>query len=251
VYVGDEVRGELIALAAGSEQPYRGTVAPAVLTADGEVTFDHSEIPVPEVVGHFSFKAKAPGQWMIVARSGDAKATQKVTAKPSVPHPVVFWDFTNPPVSDKEAFSSDFTLIEDQTQRANRAVARIDLPPGRIVPRDKTNELLKVCRLPEDEKLKKENIPGVVFDTMTSPDFACDDPAVGISVVMQSSANWWMPLGDIPLKDAKGWKTYQLDVRSQEQVKAMPAALNIMFILKSNKPVKGSILFDHIGFLVR
>ena len=100
------------------------------------------------------------------------KATHKITVKPSVPRPVVFWDFTNPPVTDKETFSSDFALSEDLTQRANRAVARVDLPAGGIVPADKAKEVLQVRRLPEDDKLNKTNIRGVVFDLMTSTDFA-------------------------------------------------------------------------------
>ena len=72
----------------------------------------------------------------ITARAGDAMATHKIRMKASVPRPVVFWDFTNPPVTDKECFSSDFALAEDLTQRANRAVARIDLPAGGAMPAD-------------------------------------------------------------------------------------------------------------------
>jgi hypothetical protein len=68
---------------------------------------------------------------------------------------------------------------------------------------------------------------------------------------MQSSANWWMPLGEISLNDLKSWKGQQLEVKPPEQIKAMPASLNIMFILNAGKPASGSIYFDHIGFLVR
>jgi Glycosyl hydrolases family 39 len=251
VYVGDEVRGDLIALTAGSERPYRGTLAPAALSANGLATFDHDEIRLPEPVGHFIIKPTSPGELTITAQSPDAKATQKLNVKPSIPHPIVFWDFTNPPVTDSETFSSQYTLIEDQSQRANRAVARVDLPSEGLVPHEKANEAFKVARLPEENKLNKSNIRGIIFDVMTSPDFACDDPDVGITVVMQSSANWWMPLGDISLKDATQWKSRQLDVKLPDYIKAMPAASNIIFLLKANKPVKGSIYFDRIGFMVR
>jgi hypothetical protein len=91
----------------------------------------------------------------------------------------------------------------------------------------------------------------VVFDIMTSPDFTCDDPDASVMVVMQSSANWWMPLGYVPLNDTKQWKTNQLDIKLQDHIKAMPAALNVMFILNASKPAKGSIYFDHVGFMVR
>jgi hypothetical protein len=250
-YVGDQVSGDVVALAAGSEAPYAGSLVPGALTADGDVAFDRSAVRLSECVGHFSMQAKSAGDVTITVRSGDATAKHRMKVKPSVPRPVVFWDFSNPPVTDKETFKSDYTLVEDLTQRANRAVARVDLPAQGKLPVDKANLLLRVDRLPEADTLKKENIRGVIFDVMTSPDFECEDPNVGVLVVMQSPANWWMPLATIPLADAKEWKTQQVDVKSPEHIKAMPSALNVMLILTANKPVKGSVYFDHVGFMVR
>ena len=70
MYAGDQVRGELIALEAGSENPYRGTLAPATLTASGDVTFDRSEVRLAEDVGHFDMQPAAPGELTLTARSG-------------------------------------------------------------------------------------------------------------------------------------------------------------------------------------
>jgi hypothetical protein len=251
MYAGDHIRGEVIALEAGREDPYRGTLAPAALTASRDVTFDRREVRLAEDVGHFDMQPAAPGELTLTARSGDVTATHKITVNPSVPRPVVFWDFSNPPVTDKETFSSDFALKEDLTKRPNRAVARVDLPAGGVVPADKARAVLKISRLPEADKLDKSNIRGVVFDLMTSPDFACDDPDASIMVVMQSPANWWMHLGDVQLKDAGQWKTHQLDATTEDYIKAMPSAMNIIFILNASKPAKGSIYFDRIGFMVR
>jgi hypothetical protein len=251
MYAGDQIRGELIALSGGSQLPYRGTLAPATLTASGDVTFDRSKVRLTEDVGHFDMKPEAPGELTITAQSGGVKATHTITVKPSVPRPVVFWDFTDPRVTDKGAFSSDFALSEDLTQRANRAVARVDLPAGGVVAADRAREIMKVCRLPEADKLNKSNIRGVVADLMMSPDFACDDPNACVTAVMQSPANWWMRLSSVPLKDVKEWKTYELDVMNQEYFKAMPSAFNLIFILEATKPVKGSVYFDRVGFMVR
>ena len=193
---------------------------------------------------------KTPGELTITAQSGDLTTVHTMAVKPSVPRPVIFWDFTDPRVTDKGTFSSSFTLSEDLTQRANRAVARIDLPgDDAVVPEGQ--EILKVFSLPGADRLNKSNIRGVIFDLMTSPDFACDDPDASIMVVMQSPANWWMHLGDVPLRDAKQWKTHQLDVKVQDHIKAMPTAGNIIFILNAGKPAKGSIYLDRIGLLVR
>jgi alpha-L-arabinofuranosidase len=251
MYAGDQIRGELLVLEAGSEDPYRGTLAPATLSAGGDVAFDRSQVRLAEDVGQFGMRPAAPGELTITAQSGDLKAPHTMTVKPSVPRPVVFWDFADPRVTDTDAFSSDFRLSEDLAERANRAVARVELPAAGVAPTERSRLLLKVERLPEGDVLKKENIRGVVFDVKTSPDFACEDPDVGVTVVMQSSANWWMQLGDVPLRDAGQWKTHELETKLEEHIKAMPAALNILFILKANKPVRGSVYFDRVGLMVR
>jgi hypothetical protein len=250
MYVGDAVQGNVIAVAAGTDEPYAGTLAPATVSTSGQAELDRRQVRLAEDVGHFSLKPAAAGELTITAQSGELKATHRLLVKPSVPRPVVFWDFTNPPVTDREMFVSDFDLREDLTQRANRAVARVDLAVKSAVG-DNGNGLLKINRLPDDAKLNKANIRGLVVDVKTSPDFACADPNASIMVVMQSPANWWMKLGTIPLKDAKEWKTHQLAVKNEEYFKAMPSAMNVIFVLQASKPVKGSIYFDKVGFMVR
>jgi hypothetical protein len=111
--------------------------------------------------------------------------------------------------------------------------------------------LLAVSRLPGEATLNKANIRGVTVDVKTSGDFVCDDPNAHIMVVMQSPANWWMQLGAIPLKDATEWKAHQIDVTNDDYTKALPSALNVLFVLRSSKPARGSVYFDHIGFTVR
>ncbi len=252
VYVGDVVWGEVIAAERGSELAYRGSLVPASIQGGGvDAEFDRTHVRLAESVGRFSVKPSAAGQLTITARSGETTATHGITVKPSTPRPVVFWDFTTPPVTDKETFNSHFTLVEDLSQRANRAVARVDLPKAGVVPDEKTRQLLGVMKLPDETKLKKENIRGVTFDFRTSDDFHCDDPNAAVTVAMQSPADWWMTLGDVPLKDAQAWQTHQVGVTLEKHLKAMPSATNVWFVLKTNKPARGSIYFDRIGLVVR
>ena len=173
-YVGDEVPGDLIAVAAGSEKPFASDLPSVVLSTTGSASFARSEIRLPDAVGHFIVKPTSPGEITLTAQSGSAKATQKLTVKASIPRPVVFWDFENPRVTDTETFASDYKLTEDLSQRANRSVARIDLPG--TVPADKKNTLLKISKLPAEEKLNKSNIRGVMFDLLASPDFRVRRP---------------------------------------------------------------------------
>jgi hypothetical protein len=92
----------------------------------------------------------------------------------------------------------------------------------------------------------------VVFDLRACADFACDDPDANVMVIMQSPANWWMNLGTVSLKEAKQWKTYRFGMTKKDHTKAVGSAINIIFVLlQANKPVKGSVYFDQIGFMVR
>jgi hypothetical protein len=240
-----------MALVSGTQEPYCGILAPAILTASSEAGLDHTQLRLDESLGHFTLKPRTPGKLTITAQSGDASATHTITVKASVPRPVIVWDFTNPPVTDKETFTSDFSITEDSTRRANRSVARVDLPVAGVLPGDKAHQLLQIRRFPEGNKLNKENIRGVTFDMMTSPDFVCEDPNASISIVMQGPANWWMPLGQIRLRDAGSWKTRTVDVKLEEHIKAMPSVGNIIFILNAQRPAKGSIFFDRVGLMVR
>ncbi len=253
IYAGDMVYGELYATNSGSEGPYLGTLPPANLSANAEAGFDRKQVRLAEAVGHFNIKPTTPGELTITAQSGDIIALHKILVKPSVPRPIVFWDFTNPLVTDKTIFTSSYTLKEDLTQRANRAVARIDLPASGARPdvEDKLRFMFTIGQLPEAEKLKKENIRGVIVDVKTSPDFACDDPNASVLITMQSPANWWMKIGTIPLKDLKEWKSFQLDIMNEEYFKALPTAGNVHFVMQSSKPATGSVYFDKIGFMVR
>jgi hypothetical protein len=253
MYAGDQVRGELLALTAGSEVPFAGTLAPADITASADVSFDRKQVRLSDAVGHFLLKPTTPGELTVTAQSGDLKAAWKINVKPSIPRPVVFWDFSNPLVTDKEVFSSSLSLNEDLTQRANRAVARIDVPADLALPegRDKHLYVLTIGRLPQEEKLDKANIRGVFADMKTSADFQCDDPNACLLVTMQGPANWWMKIGTIPLQGATEWKSYQLDVTNEEYFKALPSAGNVHFVLQTAKMPKGSIYLDRIGFMVR
>ena len=251
MYAGDTLDGKVIALAAGTQLPYAGTLSPATLSADGNVTFDRNQVRLAEDVGHFTMKPAGAGTLTLTARSGNATATYKITVKPSVPRPIVFWDFSNPPVTDRDVFGSSYSLSEDLTQRANRAVARVDLPAQGASPDAQNKNVLTISRLPEEGKLNKGNIRGLIADVKTSPDFTCDDPNASILVIMQSPSNWWMKVGTIPLQDAKDWKSYQLDMTDENYFKALPFALNVLFILQTSKPAKGSIFLDHVGFMVR
>ena len=251
MYAGDTLSGDVLASSASTQGPFTGPLAPATITADAPAALDRTHINLDGSVGRFSIRPTHMGRLTLTVRSGDAIATHTILVKSSVPRPVVVWDFTSPPATDPQTFSSEFTLSQDDSKRANREVARVELPATGAAPDGKTHTLLQIHHFPEGDKLKKENIRGVVFDLMTSSDFATDDPDASISIVMQGPANWWMPIGTVPFKGNGAWKTHAVDVKLEDHIKAMPSVGTINFILNASKPVKGSIFFDHVGLMMR
>jgi hypothetical protein len=252
IYVGDRVPVLVQASLPGTDQPYPVAVAPAKLSATGAVTFDRPTARLDEALGRFTLLATQPGPFTLAADSDGIAVTRTITAKPSIPRPVLFWDFSEPTLADYKLFESEFTLVADATLRANREVARIDLPPEGIIPseKDRKRTLFRINTLPPADKLNRANIRGVFFDMMTR-DFDCEDPNASVQVVMQSPANYWMVFGSVPLRDATKWQTYQVDATNEKHHQALPASYNLWFVLSSSKPVKGSIYFDKIGFMVR
>ena len=83
---------------------------------------------------------------------------------------------------------------------------------------------MSIGRLPKDDELTKANIRGIIADTKTSPDFECDDLNPIVLVTMQGTGNWWMKIGTIPVKDAKGWNSYRLDIKNDYYFKKLPTA---------------------------
>jgi alpha-L-arabinofuranosidase len=251
VFSGDRVEAWVQAVEDTEAQaPFIGDLPAAKLRASGvPAQFDHDTVNLDDAVSHFHFTAAGDGVLTLTADDGVAQASKQMRIKPSVLRPVVLWDFQKKPVTDK-SFSSDFTLSSDQSVRANKDVARVDLPPGGVIPSGTKRMLMTVSDFPDDQHLNRSNIRGVVFD-MRTLNFKCDDPYAGIDVVMQSPANYWMDLGHVSLADAARWNTFSVPLKDPKYIVPMSSAFNIVFLLTTSKPASGSICLDNIGLIVR
>jgi len=178
---------------------------------------------------------------------GEQTAAAAVAFRKSEPRPHVLWDFEEESLG--RGYRSHWALSTDGGIRANQRVARVDLPG--VVPDQEHRELL-VVNLPRRAGIPRENIRGVFFDLSVSRDLQCADPEARVEVVMQSPANWWMPLGSVPLpKAGEEWQTHTLMVTQQDHVEAMYAAHNVWFILHADEPVTGAVFLDRAGLMVR
>jgi len=249
MYVGDQTKGRLIATVAGSGQPQ--ALAPAALSATGvAATLDRSTVRLSEAVGYFAFTPTAAGTLTLTATVDGITAAKAITILPSVPRPMVFWDFTTPAATVGEHFNSDFDLLPDVNQRANRAVARINITPKTFPKEHNEQWVLMFRKFPDKDRLRKENIRGAIMEVKIDKNLVCEDPDAHLLVTMQSPANWWMQLGTIPLKPGTDWQKFEFPVK-EEDLKALPSAFNLNLVIRSKKPITGSLFVDHVGFLVR
>ena len=246
-YADTEVEGWVLACRAGTNEPYPVSLPNARLEVTGPAQADRPAVRLAEAAGRFALQPTGPGEVTITAGLADRSAGAKVVFEPSVPRPQILWEFEAETLG--RGYRSDWALSTDDSVRPNQRVARVDVPG--IVP-DQQHRLLLLLDLPRDPRLRRENIRGVFFDLMASPKLTCDDANASIEVVMQSTANYWMPLGSLPLAGAKkGWESYTFMVADQKLIRAMPQAYNIWFILRADKPVTGSVFIDRAGLMVR
>ena len=250
IYQGDRTVGYVVARAAGTTEPYLAPLKPAVLSADKPVTFDRTEVRMDEVVGRFVFSAQEEGPLILKAALGDKTVAQTIEVKTSVPKPVIYWDFVKALPSDKKIFGSDFQLTGDMSLRANKEVARIDLPGEGVPPEAQKRTLLSVKAMPDEKLLDRSNIRGIVFD-MLARDVVSDDPDATIRIIMQSQSNYWIDLGTVPLSEALEWKTFEVVTDNKKYISDFPGTYQFWFTINSRYPISGTLYIDRVGFMTR
>ncbi len=242
------LEGWVRAYKAGTDEPYPGPLPAAKIEVTGPGSADRAEARLAEAAGRFILSASAPGEVTVKASVDGAEASATVEFRPSEPHPRVIWEFEQPTLG--RGYSSSWKLSTDDSVRPNQRVARIDLDGA--VNDQQHQELLVINAFPPRDQLDRANIRGVFFDMMVSPDLKCEDPNAHVDVVMQSTGDYWMLLGSVPLKDSNGkWSTYTFPVTQPGHIRAMPFAFNVYLALRANKPATGTVYIDKAGLMVR
>ena len=251
IYVGDRVTGQVHASLPDSKESYPVPLPPAALSAVGNATLDRDSVRLAEAFGRFNFTLNDDQPVTLVASVNGAEARVTIQPKPSVPRPVLFWDFQKQSPTDTKTFSSGFALRADASQRPNKEVARIDLAPGDAKIKGGDHRVIyKIDGLPPSGQLDRGNIRGVFFDVKTLG-FTSPQANSRLTVVMQSPADYWMVLGSTPLKGTTDWQRIQIDITRDSYIKAMSAAYNIWFVLDGDEAAHGTVCLDRIGFMVR
>jgi hypothetical protein len=102
------------------------------------------------------------------------------------------------------------------------------------------------------EALPKERVGGVTFDVRTSHSFSTDDANARIEVVLQSTADHWIPIGSVSLDGLQnGWKTIAIPIEDHENLASMKWLYSIRLQLAAARPVSGEIYIDDAGVILR
>jgi len=251
IYVGDRATGFLHASLPGGSASYPVALPAATLSVSGNATLDREQVRLAEAFGRFNFTLNDDKPVTFIARVNGVEQRFTLQPKPSVPRPVLFWDFQKQSPTDAKAFTSGFALRADASQRPNKEVARIDLAPGSAKIQGNAHRVIyKINNLPPAEQLDRSNIRGMFFDVKTLG-YTSPKANSRLSVVMQSPADYWMVLGSIPLDGTTDWKRIQFDVTRESYIKAMAASYNIWFVLDGDEGAHGTICLDRIGLMVR
>lgn len=137
----------------------------------------------------------------------------------------------------------------NETVRPNQGVLELRIPGTSGWAQDAVN----IDKFQELSGLDRENIVGVSLDLMPGNDFSTAGSWASLVLVLQSEANYWMPLTGIDLTALQPgkWKRVDVAVDKAELRPAMKAFFKIVTVVNSGGKVSGSLDLDDLAFSVR
>ena len=222
----------------------------AAITVKGPAGTNASEIAPSEAAGRFFLHPTGHGKVTVCVDAGSHHAEHVITVEPLRERNRVYWKFENQ--VDKWHASSSFRIYADDTVLANQKVAAVDLSGA--IPKPGHDLLMQFSPLPKNLPLKR--VSGVVLDVGFSNQLKVPPEGMGVSVVLQSSVDHWIPLGTITLKPGQNkLKSYSFKLPDTKYYRVMPHLYSLRLHLQRNNgadtPMQGRIYFDNIGFILR
>ncbi len=224
----------------------RGRVQQAKLSVTGPAELVHNTTRLAEGAGAFRLNVTGTGKITVRAKGGSWSKEVSVQAQPVLERPEVFWTFDGS--KDDWGMTSSFRLVSSEQAMPNQQVAEIQLQ--QVTPVEHHDQLLHIEPLPE--KLNRRRIGGVTFKIKATPDLKFEHAEAMVVVVLQSNANHWVPIGNIPLKKlGSSWQQTTFKLKKPEDLAAMSQAYALRLQLWSDGPVDGAIYVDDLGFILR
>jgi hypothetical protein len=115
-----------------------------------------------------------------------------------------------------------------------------------------TQDVVDLEKLNELPDLDRANITSVFFDLGVDDSFDSGAQYADLVVVLQSEANYWMPMEKVDLTHlSKGqFKRVSLSLKPEFQ-RAMKAFTKLIFVVNSGSSLKGALWLDNLGFSVQ
>jgi hypothetical protein len=218
----------------------------ASLKIEGPGRLDCKTVRLNEGAGRFFIEPNGTGEIKVVATCGKETATAMLTAEPVQTRTEILWRFEGE--DGLNGIQSDFTLTLSDTAKPNQQTAGVRLHEA--VPARGKGGLVVFESFPET--LPKERVGGVTLDVRTSHNFSTEDANARIEVVLQSTADHWIPIGSFPLDGLQDdWKTIEISIEDHEDLSSMKWLYSIRLQLAATRPVSGEIYIDDAGVILR
>lgn len=218
---------------AKSGRPFIGEPQTVTLSADPALQLEKTSLTLHGAAAAVSITPTSPGKQQLSAHLGDSEAKQSLELIPVEFRPQSLWTFDKP--ESLQGIESPHQLVLNENA-AQITLAKTD-----------SNRLLTFKGIPPCEK---HRIGGLTLKLRATGVQAPKDAK--LTLVCQSLANPWMPLGDIPLsKLTSEWTTHELKLPDIRFLEAMPDLKSIIVLLQNGRGATGTIAIDEISALMR
>ncbi len=114
-----------------------------------------------------------------------------------------------------------------------------------------TQDYLNIVGLDKITTINWSKVVAVTFEMKLSDDYSASNGKSSTIFALQSYANYWMPLKEIPLNTMKkgDWVKVRLDIDKPDWQKAMKGLFQIVVIFESDKKQQGTLYLDNLGFI--
>ncbi|MBX7209527.1 MAG: hypothetical protein K1X78_14520 [Verrucomicrobiaceae bacterium] len=221
-----------ITLRDDKDLPFIGTPQEVQIETRGSLKTSTTKLTLHSAAAPLQVQPTGAGTGEIIVRTSAGESHHRIELVPVEFRPQVLWSFGKP---------DSLKDIESPHQLAlHEGSAQITLA------KTESNRLITFKSIPPCEK---QRIGGLSLKLRATDLKAPSDAK--LTIVCQSLANQWMPLGDIPLtKLTSEWSTHELKLPDIRFLEAVPDLRSIVVLIHA-PDAAGTIFVDEVGVLTR
>ncbi|BDS05073.1 hypothetical protein NT6N_01130 [Oceaniferula spumae] len=226
--------------------PYLGSPAELKITVEGPLTLSDSSLLMHNAVANMILTPTGAGKATIRLESQGQVTTRSLTMVKTKNTDHTIWTFAN--AAAVKEVNSQLDAKHNPNERRNEDVMEIAFNQARP---EKGKDLAVNINSP---KLPFENkqIGGVFLKLKIDEELAKAPKGAAVQVVIQSSADHWMVIDEIPITSLDDtWQDRRKVLVKPEHLKAMSEFYAVVLKIKSPKPLNGKLYIDDLGLIQR